>query len=222
MSDQKKCTHCGREIHSCAVPKAKTLEKMEKLTGLSFGGLLCAGCIKGFSANSWEKKRRPNGKTPLWIAKAAAMRAIKANSYEEFLQARDSIQAEVSNANAKISDLIAKIGAYTDTLNQVSRAQLDLEVALANSPAASYFERRARADAVISDPQLRQRVFSKSGFCCSACGYRGALTVDHIIPVVNGGTDAEANLQGLCKRCNSSKGRRSMAEFMPNKKEQVA
>jgi 5-methylcytosine-specific restriction endonuclease McrA len=43
------------------------------------------------------------------------------------------------------------------------------------------------------------------GNVCLCCGAPGKLVVDHVIPVVNGGTSAISNLQPLCKPCNSKK-----------------
>jgi len=41
---------------------------------------------------------------------------------------------------------------------------------------------------------------------CAECGSSEKITIDHIVPVVLGGTNAIENLQPLCSSCNSSKG----------------
>jgi len=56
--------------------------------------------------------------------------------------------------------------------------------------------------------RLRMEVFEADDFTCQGCGARKSLTIDHIVPIVKGGTDDRANLQTLCKSCNSSKGAR--------------
>lgn len=40
---------------------------------------------------------------------------------------------------------------------------------------------------------------------CKACGAAASAEVDHVVPKRLGGTDAEENLQGLCKPCHSVK-----------------
>ena len=44
---------------------------------------------------------------------------------------------------------------------------------------------------------------------CRACGHPGSpdnpLTADHIVPRARGGGNDRANLQCLCRRCNSAK-----------------
>ena len=40
---------------------------------------------------------------------------------------------------------------------------------------------------------------------CLACGTTEDITVDHIRPVKDGGTDSKDNVQPLCRSCNSSK-----------------
>ncbi len=45
----------------------------------------------------------------------------------------------------------------------------------------------------------------RDGYQCHACESQYNLTVDHILPLSKGGTDALDNLQLLCKSCNSSK-----------------
>jgi len=49
-------------------------------------------------------------------------------------------------------------------------------------------------------------VFFQDGRICKNCGAVDDLTIDHIIPIRNGGTDNLDNLQVLCRKCNSSKG----------------
>jgi 5-methylcytosine-specific restriction enzyme A len=40
---------------------------------------------------------------------------------------------------------------------------------------------------------------------CRVCKRKASTDVDHIVPKSRGGTDARANLQGLCKPCHSTK-----------------
>lgn len=61
--------------------------------------------------------------------------------------------------------------------------------------------------------RLRAMVLERDGFKCVRCGVEPGLTgvqldVDHILPVAQGGTNCESNLQTLCKACNSGKGAR--------------
>lgn len=59
---------------------------------------------------------------------------------------------------------------------------------------------------------VRKQVLS--GAKCAACGKPDGLVIDHIIPVVRGGSCETSNLQALCQPCNARKGRKTMAEFM--------
>lgn len=44
---------------------------------------------------------------------------------------------------------------------------------------------------------------------CAACGSSKSLVIDHIVPVVKGGTCQAENLQALCAPCNRSKGKKT-------------
>ncbi len=63
--------------------------------------------------------------------------------------------------------------------------------------------------------RLRRAVLAAEPLC-RACKERGRLTVanevDHIVPIVEGGTDERSNLQALCKSCHSAKTRREVNE----------
>ncbi|GAA4443542.1 HNH endonuclease signature motif containing protein [Novipirellula rosea] len=53
--------------------------------------------------------------------------------------------------------------------------------------------------------QVRQRVWQRYGGQCADCGARDYLEFDHIIPVAKGGSNLDANIQLLCRRCNLKK-----------------
>ncbi|MDM8008717.1 MAG: HNH endonuclease signature motif containing protein [Phycisphaerae bacterium] len=52
---------------------------------------------------------------------------------------------------------------------------------------------------------VRQRVWQKYNGACANCGDTQYLEFDHIIPVAKGGSNSEANVQLLCRRCNLKK-----------------
>lgn len=56
--------------------------------------------------------------------------------------------------------------------------------------------------------RLRFEVLRDSGFACHYCGRRPpeiTLHVDHVIPLIKGGTDARENLVAACAECNLGK-----------------
>jgi HNH endonuclease len=57
---------------------------------------------------------------------------------------------------------------------------------------------------------VTRAVWDRDGWECVHCGSHRDLTVDHVIPVVLGGTDDMDNLRTLCRPCNSSKGARAI------------
>jgi 5-methylcytosine-specific restriction endonuclease McrA len=62
-------------------------------------------------------------------------------------------------------------------------------------------------------PSVRFEVFRRDSFTCQYCGRRAPnviLHVDHIIPVVAGGTNDLANLRTACSVCNQGKGARRL------------
>ena len=56
----------------------------------------------------------------------------------------------------------------------------------------------------------RVRILVRDSFTCRACGRMTSgqeAHVDHILPLEEGGTDADDNLQVLCKSCHGKKTR---------------
>jgi 5-methylcytosine-specific restriction endonuclease McrA len=58
-----------------------------------------------------------------------------------------------------------------------------------------------------------------TGASCRACASVGPLVIDHIVPIVRGGTSDRTNLQPLCDPCNRAKGRKTMSEFMSGRRQ---
>ena len=56
---------------------------------------------------------------------------------------------------------------------------------------------------------LRTKVLIRDAMKCRGCGIvcGASAHVDHILPLEDGGTDAEANLQTLCRSCHGRKTR---------------
>ena len=65
-------------------------------------------------------------------------------------------------------------------------------------------------------PQLklsRRSIFARDNYSCQYCGHRGNdLTVDHVLPRRLGGPTSWDNLVCCCKRCNTRKGDKTLAQ----------
>lgn len=57
-------------------------------------------------------------------------------------------------------------------------------------------------------PSKRLRIYRRDGFECVVCGSNDDLTLDHIVPFSDNGSDDDSNLQTMCRSCNSRKGTR--------------
>lgn len=55
---------------------------------------------------------------------------------------------------------------------------------------------------------LRSQIYERDGYRCKHCGATENLSIDHIHPFSLGGLEDAANLQTLCRSCNSRKGAR--------------
>lgn len=75
-------------------------------------------------------------------------------------------------------------------------------------------EYRARKDNATTY-EIRESFLSKLYKSdCVVCGNSKDIVADHIIPLSRGGDNSEANLQPLCRSCNSSKKDKTMTEWL--------
>lgn len=63
-----------------------------------------------------------------------------------------------------------------------------------------------------------QRLIHRYGGCCFYCGVKAPMTMEHVLPVVRGGTHSIGNLVPACARCNSSKRHRTIMEWRLSKR----
>lgn len=63
----------------------------------------------------------------------------------------------------------------------------------------------------------RLAIYLRDGLACVWCDWTvedgASLTLDHLTPYSKGGTNAPHNLVTACKRCNDTRGNKSVVEF---------
>lgn len=63
-------------------------------------------------------------------------------------------------------------------------------------------------------PKVRAAALLACGFRCVYCGTATATTGDHVVPTSKGGRTELANTVGACRDCNTSKGNRTLREWI--------
>ncbi len=63
----------------------------------------------------------------------------------------------------------------------------------------------------------RQKVYGRDNYACRYCGAKvtaDTATLDHVIPVVAGGSNKSENLVTACVTCNARKNSKSLGDFL--------
>ncbi len=63
-------------------------------------------------------------------------------------------------------------------------------------------------------PSKRDFLSERDGEKCHYCGTKHYLTIDHIVPICQGGDNDILNLGLACRNCNASKGGRTPEEWL--------
>ena len=78
-------------------------------------------------------------------------------------------------------------------------------------------ERRIRPTERVTWPKgMKRQLMRRQANTCVYCGHRriaSNMEIDHMNPVVRGGSNDESNLQVICRGCNRRKGLQTDAEF---------
>lgn len=65
------------------------------------------------------------------------------------------------------------------------------------------------------------RLQRRHNFCCVYCGERRRLTMDHVVPLVRGGTHSIGNILPACLSCNCRKQGRFVMEWKLNRSRKI-
>lgn len=106
---------------------------------------------------------------------------------------KPKVQARARRARARHHEARRQ---YINTWRKLNPARYRLQ---------KYRRRCAEAQGIITEAQWVDALFW-FGYRCLACGSTDAkLCIDHVIPLSRGGANSIANVQPLCRSCNSKK-----------------
>jgi 5-methylcytosine-specific restriction endonuclease McrA len=88
-----------------------------------------------------------------------------------------------------------------------TKSQKALEKIQKEVAAFENFERLPSARRERIPESVRLFVWQRDGGRCVKCELKERLEFDHIIPVAEGGSSTERNVQLLCETCNRKKGK---------------
>lgn len=79
----------------------------------------------------------------------------------------------------------------------------------------NYKARKRRADGRHSGDDIKRMFIEQSGLCAACRLVLTKFHVDHVMPLILGGSNDRSNLQLLCPTCNASKGGKHPATWRP-------
>jgi 5-methylcytosine-specific restriction endonuclease McrA len=110
-------------------------------------------------------------------------------------------------------DKVVRVDAWTEGLDKaflikhfVLRRERQYERARREVAALENMEKLERVPREPIAESVRLFVWQRDRGQCVKCGSQKRLEFDHIIPVVEGGSSTDRNVQLLCESCNRSKG----------------
>lgn len=205
-NDQKKCIKCNCLLSETGNPPTlKTIKKhIPYYYFLDINVTPYYFCYECFKTEKLKKKRK--AKLGEKISKHGFDVAFRRGDYKDFIQC-------IENVNDTVVKLNKQAEYHLQALKKIEKKRsfhkeaIDYAYVLAEDfPKILYPEARKEANRVISNPEIRRAVFRTHGIKCVHCGATEKIAIDHIVPVVLGGSNETSNLQPLCKSCNSKKG----------------
>lgn len=157
---------------------------------------------------------RKNSESPISVSYANSNGSVKLPAYVyeveificgDWVKEKRYYSKQISIEDNSICDIegVRRNGKFIGVMNHEVRKKGDV---------VTPKKKKRRVTYVLSTPlrAKRKRVYENDGWKCTNCGETDItkLSLDHIHPKSKGGKGHVANLQTLCKRCNSLKGDR--------------
>lgn len=206
------CSYCRKQKPKFQA-HASWCEKVFRKIGVPPSVPLCASCaeqlVKGHAVVKLDESDLIVKNHIESLKRRAHLLSIRGGSLDElrdviselqicshhFLSARQDFQIKSNEAAAAA----AKV-------EWIRKSIEDAKEVIERKTSTTYEFCRNAANKAISNPEVRAVVFARSGNKCEACGSSDFLSVDHIKPVKQGGTNTLDNYQCLCMSCNCKKG----------------
>jgi hypothetical protein len=205
---KKSCSYCGmEESESVGMVKARSRERLEIHSGRKIG-VICGGCFNHLVKSINRSVVAETSGSVKKVLKSILLVKIKPDG-----ECIDAATSALIYANQKeraldveTEFLLERIKQLQSEVAEIRKLKVQVQRHVSQAIYKTYEHRRKVADAEIKNDRLRIIVFSKDNFRCVSCGSEENLSVDHIRPVLKGGSSEINNLQTLCKSCNSRKG----------------
>lgn len=202
------CSYCSKSTVHMVPPKG--IGRALKRRGLLVNSPCCQDCFNRVTLFTGQSTRTASVFVRKELERAYGL--LYSADWEEntelFYNAVAMGRRELDQTDREIKELLNALESLTKQRNKLFTCSEEISFTLQRRSAKAYVARRAIANAHISEPEVRDRIFSRDGWKCVQCGSLDDLTIDHKIPVLKNGPNDDWNLQSLCKTCNSSKGSR--------------
>lgn len=137
------------------------------------------------------------------VARVAKWRNANPKKYEN--QKKKQYRINKHQMNARVQEWRSKNRERHNAQNR-DWAKRNKDKILAKTHKRRAMQRNARGKWGAGDLVLLRKVLGKT---CMRCGSKDRISIDHVVPITKGGTNYPANLQFLCRSCNSGKNNRT-------------